>query len=92
MMASEKETKVPSVLSAESIRVIGETMGVSGISDEAASFLAEDISYRLKMLIQESEKVKRHSKRRKLMCSDFDSALQHGKIEPVCDHSSKGVA
>ena len=51
-MASEKESRVSSVLTAESIRVIGETVGVSGLSDEAASFLAEDISYRLKLLVQ----------------------------------------
>ena len=49
---ADKESRVPSVLTSESIRVIGETVGVAGLSDEAASFLAEDISYRLKMLVQ----------------------------------------
>lgn len=88
-MASEKESRVPSVLTPESIRVIGETMGVSGLTDEAASFLAEDISYRLKLLVQEAEKLRRHGKRRKLMCSDFDSALQLKNIEPVYGVSGK---
>jgi len=89
-MASEKESKVSSVLSAESIRVIGETMGVTGLSDEAASFLAEDISYRLKLLVQESEKLRQHGKRRKLMCTDFDTALQMKNVEPVFGHTNKG--
>ncbi|XP_005100271.1 transcription initiation factor TFIID subunit 6 [Aplysia californica] len=88
-MASEKESRFPSVLSSESIRVIGETIGVSGLADEAASFLAEDISYRLKLLVQEAEKLKQHGKRRKLLCSDMDAALQMKNVEPVYGHTNK---
>ena len=51
-MASDKESRVASVLPAESIKVIAESVGVSGLADEASSFLAEDISYRLKLIIQ----------------------------------------
>lgn len=53
-MASEKESRIGSVLPSESIKVIAESIGVSGLPDEAASFLAEDISYRLKLIVQVS--------------------------------------
>lgn len=49
-MASE--SRFGSVLSSESIRVIAESIGISGLADEASSFLAEDISYRLKLAVQ----------------------------------------
>ncbi|CAG5123145.1 unnamed protein product [Candidula unifasciata] len=88
-MASEKESRVGSVLSAESIKVIAESIGVSGLQDEAAAFLAEDISYRLKLIVQEAEKLRQHSKRTKLMCSDFDTALQMKNVEPIYGHTNR---
>lgn len=39
-------------LSQESIKVIAETIGVPNLPDEAAKELAEDVSYRLKIIIQ----------------------------------------
>lgn len=47
-----KEFKAPSHLSQESIKIIAESVGVSNISDEAAKILADDISYRLKVMVQ----------------------------------------
>ena len=54
-MATDKESRVGSVLPSESIKVIAESVGVSGLADEASAFLAEDISYRLKLIIQVQE-------------------------------------
>ena len=42
----------PSVVATESIKVIGESIGISGIGDDVARELAEDITYRLKSLVQ----------------------------------------
>lgn len=39
-------------LSQESIKVIAESIGLANLPDEAAKELAEDVSYRLKLLIQ----------------------------------------
>lgn len=39
-------------LSQESIKVIAETIGIPNLPDEAAKELAEDVSYRLKLIIQ----------------------------------------
>lgn len=49
-----KEQKIGSQLPGESIKVIAESMGISGIPDDAASVLAEDSSYRLKQIVQVS--------------------------------------
>lgn len=47
-----KEQKIGSQLPGESIKVIAESVGISGIPDDAASVLAEDSSYRLKQIAQ----------------------------------------
>lgn len=88
-MATDKESRVASVLPSESIKVIAESVGVSGLPDDASSFLAEDISYRLKVIIQEAEKLRQHSKRKRLTCSDFDAALQIKNIEPIYGITNK---
>lgn len=41
-------------LSLESIKVIAESVGVGNLPDEAAKQLADDVSYRLKQIVQVS--------------------------------------
>ena len=51
---SEIESVYGTTLSAESMKVIAESIGVGNLPDEAAKDLAEDASYRLKIIIQVS--------------------------------------
>lgn len=51
---SENESMYGTTLSQESIKVIAESIGVGNFPDEAAKELAEDVSYRLKEIIQVS--------------------------------------
>lgn len=46
------EIGVPSVVSCESIKIIGESIGISSLGDDVAKELAEDISFRLKCIVQ----------------------------------------
>ncbi|XP_062607356.1 transcription initiation factor TFIID subunit 6-like [Saccostrea cucullata] len=78
-----KEQKIGSQLSGESIKVIAESVGISGIPDDAASVLAEDSSYRLKQIIQEAVKFMHHGKRLKLSTADIDHAMRAENIEPL---------
>lgn len=55
MAQSGKEFKAPTHLSVESMKIIAESVGVSNLSDEAAKLLADDVTYRLKTLIQVSK-------------------------------------
>ncbi|XP_050309389.1 transcription initiation factor TFIID subunit 6-like [Anthonomus grandis grandis] len=68
--------------SVESIKVIAESIGIGNLQDEAAKDLAEDISFRLKHIIQDAAKFMHHAKRVKLLQSDVDSALKVKNIEP----------
>lgn len=68
--------------SIESMKVVAESIGIGNLQDEAAKDLAEDISFRLKHIIQDAAKFMNHAKRVKLLQSDVDSALKVRNIEP----------
>ncbi|KAM7355060.1 TBP-associated factor 6 [Cochliomyia hominivorax] len=69
-------------LSAESMKVIAESIGVGSLPDDAAKELAEDVSYKIKRIVQDAAKFMHHSKRDKLILSDIDHALKVRNIEP----------
>lgn len=79
----EEEGPVRHLLSYESIKMIGESIGVSGISEDVATTIAEDMEYRLKEIVQDGLKFMRHSKRRRMKCSDLDCAMRAKNIEPL---------
>ncbi|XP_065840665.1 transcription initiation factor TFIID subunit 6-like [Oscarella lobularis] len=70
-------------ISADSIRAVADSLGISRLDDSALRALAEDVSFRLKQIVQESSKFARHSKRRKVTTDDFDRALQQFNLEPI---------
>ncbi|XP_046746889.1 transcription initiation factor TFIID subunit 6-like isoform X1 [Diprion similis] len=70
-------------LSQESMKVIAESIGVGNLPDEAAKDLAEDVSYRLKEIIQDAAKFMHHSKRQRMTAHDIDHALKIKNIEPT---------
>ncbi|XP_078613037.1 transcription initiation factor TFIID subunit 6-like isoform X2 [Branchiostoma floridae x Branchiostoma japonicum] len=70
-------------VTAESIKVIAESVGIGQLPDEAAAALAEDATYRLKQITQEAVKFMHHGKRRKLSTADFDNALKLKNVEPL---------
>ena len=85
-MASEMETDegpVRHLLSYESIKMMGESVGVSALSEDVATTIAEDLEYRVKEIVQDGIKFMRHSKRRRLKCSDLDCALRAKNVEPL---------
>ena len=60
----------------ESVKVMAESIGFSGLSDEAARELAEDATFRIKTLIQDAHKFMVHARRKQLLCEDVDLALK----------------
>ncbi|XP_029168957.1 transcription initiation factor TFIID subunit 6-like [Nylanderia fulva] len=80
---SESESIYGTTLSQESIKVIAESIGVGNFPDEAAKDLAEDVSYRLKEIIQDATKFMRHGKRQRMTTHDIDHALKIKNIEPT---------
>lgn len=69
--------------SIESMKVIAESIGIANLPDDAAKELADDISFRLKHIIQDAAKFMHHAKRTKLMHQDIDCALKAKNLE-VC--------
>lgn len=67
--------------SAESIKVIAESIGIGCLPDDAAKELADDISFRVKHIIQDAAKFMQHAKRTKLMNIDIDNALKLKNLE-----------
>ncbi|XP_069687413.1 transcription initiation factor TFIID subunit 6 isoform X1 [Periplaneta americana] len=80
---SEADMIYGTSLSLESIKVIAESIGVGNLPDEAAKQLADDVSYRLKQIVQDAAKFMHHAKRLKLSTSDIDNALKVKNIEPL---------
>ncbi|PSN55976.1 Transcription initiation factor TFIID subunit 6 [Blattella germanica] len=83
MIMSEGDMVYGTSLSVESIKVIAESIGVGNLPDEAAKQLADDVSYRLKLIIQDAAKFMHHAKRLKLTTTDIDNALKVKNIEPL---------
>lgn len=67
--------------SIESMKVIAESIGISNLPDDAAKELADDVSFRLKHVIQDAAKFMHHAKRVKLMQQDIDCALKAKNLE-----------
>ena len=65
-----------STFSAESVKVVAESIGIGNLPDDAAKELADDISFRLKHIIQDAAKFMHHAKRIKLTANDVDNAVK----------------
>eukprot|EP00656_Telonema_subtile_P007126 TRINITY_DN13336_c0_g1_i2.p1 TRINITY_DN13336_c0_g1~~TRINITY_DN13336_c0_g1_i2.p1 ORF type:complete len:120 (-),score=23.14 TRINITY_DN13336_c0_g1_i2:27-386(-) len=79
---------MPSLISVESIRSIGESLGVANPRDEVCAKLAEDTEFRTREVIQEAAKFMRHSKRTRLTPADVNNALRTLNVEPLYGYSS----
>ncbi|XP_053668664.1 transcription initiation factor TFIID subunit 6-like [Anopheles marshallii] len=81
-MGDRDKTMYGSTLSLESMKVIAESIGVGSLPDDAAKELADDVSFKLKQIVQDAVKFMHHSKRMKLSIADIDHSLKVRNIEP----------
>lgn len=83
-MADKSDKKeVKAHLSSESIKVIAESVGIAVLPEDSTLLLAEDVTFRLKTMVQEAAKFMKNGKRRKLSTGDFDNALKAQNVEPL---------
>merc|ERR1719309_1022009 len=68
---------------ADSIKVMAETIGMGLLPEEAARELAEEATYRVRQLVQDSQKFMYHGKRHRLVAEDVDQALRVTGQEPL---------
>ena len=78
-------------IAVESIRIMAESMLINNLPEEAACYLAEDITFRLKDIIRLSQKFMHHSTRSRLTTSDIDSSMRSRNLEPVYGFNSDDV-
>lgn len=81
-MSERDKTMYGTTLSLESIKVIAESIGVGSLPDDAAKELADDVSFKLKQIVQDAAKFMHHAKRMKLSIADIDHSLKVRNIEP----------
>lgn len=79
---ADPEMLYGTTLSVESMKVIAESIGVGSLPDDAAKELADDVSFKLKQIVQDAAKFMHHGKRTKLSICDIDHALKVRNIEP----------
>jgi transcription initiation factor TFIID subunit 6 len=86
---------VMSIFQKEWVQQIAEKEGYN-IKEELCSVLVQDVEYRLReiihvllLLIQESVKFKRHSKRKQLVPQDINSALLVKNVHPLYGYLHK---
>ncbi|XP_077291483.1 transcription initiation factor TFIID subunit 6-like isoform X2 [Arctopsyche grandis] len=71
-----------SCLSAESIKVMGEGSGAPALGDEAARELAEDVSFKVRAVLQDALHFMHHARRQRCLPDDINHALRLRNIEP----------
>lgn len=76
-------------LSVESIKVIAESIGLNALPDDAARELADDVSFKLKQIVQDAAKFMHHAKRSKMLTSDIDHSLKVRNVEPQYGFATK---
>jgi len=84
-MEAESETQPESTatgVSQETVKVIADSLGIVGLPDDACREVSEDVTYRLRLLVQNAEKLMNHGKRNKMICDDIDHALKMQGMEP----------
>ncbi|EDO48592.1 predicted protein [Nematostella vectensis] len=77
-----------SVLSAENVRLYAEVIGVTKLEDNLARSLAEDVTYRVRHLLQTAQQFMKHGKRRRMTTEDLNRAMQLTNVEPVYGYGS----
>ncbi|XP_028967563.1 transcription initiation factor TFIID subunit 6 [Galendromus occidentalis] len=80
MLAKDRQS---SQLSIESVKMMAESIGVTALPEDTCREISEDVTYRLRVILQEAVKFTRHGKRKKLLTSDLDSALRVKNVEPL---------
>lgn len=79
-------------ISSATVKIIAETVGISELSDNISSRLAEDATYRIREAAMNSCQYMRHGKRRKLVGDDFNRALNDSDVEPVFGYDSSELS
>ena len=74
----------------ETVEAIADSLGIAGLSREAAAALAPQVDVRLREVIQDAAKAARAAKRATLIAADVDAALAARGAAPLLGHGGGG--
>lgn len=86
-MVLEEGTRKYGYISSTSVVTMAEAAGFSNIQEDVAKNLAEDVTYRLRYIIQQCKKYMTHSRHKKLSCADINEVFKICDIPSVYGHS-----
>jgi transcription initiation factor TFIID subunit 6 len=72
-----------SLLRAESLRVVAQSLGIEELSDACVRELLPEVELRVRQVVQDALKFQRHSKKPQLATTHVNQALQARRVE-VC--------
>lgn len=67
----------------DSIKLMAEATGVSGLTVEAATTISEETTIRLRQVITKAQKFMNHSNRTRLSCADINRSLRWSDCQPT---------
>lgn len=70
----------------DSIKLMGEAAGISELSNEVASTISNDASFRIRQIVGRASTFMRHANRSRLTCADVNRALKWSNCQPVFGH------
>ena len=75
--------EVEPIITKESVKFAADSFMSDKLNDDATNFVAEELTVRLKELVQEALKFSQNSKRKILLTQDIDYALRVQNVEPL---------
>ncbi|RWS13074.1 TAF6-like RNA polymerase II p300/CBP-associated factor-associated factor 65 kDa subunit 6L [Dinothrombium tinctorium] len=77
------------IFNPESIKAFAESSGVQSIDECVFILLAEDVSYRIREVVNNASQIMKHSKRKLLKTVDINKSLKRSDCKPVFGYSDK---
>eukprot|EP00794_Sanderia_malayensis_P019970 gene19970-21925_t len=75
-----------------SVALYSETVGCPNLNESVQQSLSEDVTYRLKEIIQNAMRVMKHSKRRCMTTNDFSTALKWSDSQLIYGHNGIDIS
>lgn len=85
---ADSQEEVEPIFTRESVKFAADSFMSDKINDDAANFVADELTFRLKEVVQQALKFVQNSKRKTLLTQDIDNALRVQNVEPVYGFTS----
>ncbi|RWS27588.1 TAF6-like RNA polymerase II p300/CBP-associated factor-associated factor 65 kDa subunit 6L [Leptotrombidium deliense] len=77
------------IFNTDSIKTFSEASGNTNIDEKVYLLLSEDISYRIREVVNNAAQIMKHSKRKKLTTNDINKSLKWSHCKPVYGYSDE---